>query len=162
MLVLLRLPQALASGKDQVGAVEQVILALHQTRRSELEKGKLVHAVVNGQLRAEMMAESEPHRRVVPADVFRDLLVRHKGVEQLPELTVDVFLRLAARQMGCDHLDAALLARTCLQPRFAFPPNGLFPEINSPSVARESADQMLRPLVHESPAQMRKTQQVCG
>ena len=74
--------QALATGENKIGRFQQLCLALCQFRRCVLERGQLVHAIVNNRDRLQMAAPFKHHRRVVPREILADIVCFEKLVEE--------------------------------------------------------------------------------
>jgi hypothetical protein len=158
VLLALRLVETLPAGEDEVGAREQLALALAERRRRALEAGEFVHAVVDGRERFEVARPSDRHRRVVPEYVLVDSLVGEESVEQLALRALRLFRAQAFGQARDD--DAQLvLAAAHVEARLALAVDRLFDEVDA-ALAREAAQKMLRPLVDEIPTQVRKADEV--
>ena len=161
--VLLRLVEARSAGEDDVGAVDQLLLELEQFHGRELELRKLVHRVEHGDVGIEMAREGQHHRRIVPGDQ-RAADRRDMSVQQALQRRFARVLRHAFRQVRNDDPDVGRVLRLANLEVGRFlraDVDRLFP-VDDVHLAGEAAHQMLRPLEHEVPPQVRKAQQGCG
>ncbi len=79
MQVALRAIQARPAGEDEVGPLQQRVLALRELSRRMEERGQLVHAVVDDRAGLEVAEQRQRHRRVEPRDrarMFREAPAR--------------------------------------------------------------------------------------
>ncbi len=159
MEMLARFVEGGATGQDDVCRFQQHTLALQQLRRCELERGQLVHAVVDERAGIEVLDERQRHGRVEPRQrLSEQARGQEVGDERLQRRhLVVVEPRRGHRRERREHLDTFGLANG-LQPGHALREDGLLDEedIELPGQPRE---QVLRPLEHEAPAQMGKHDQ---
>src|SRR6185312_7236900 len=80
--VALRLVEAVAAGEDEIGAPQELLLALEHDRRRATEGGELVHAVIDDGARLDMVGEGAAHRRVVPKDRPGDAVAGDEPVNE--------------------------------------------------------------------------------
>ena len=154
----LGLVEAVAAGKDQVGAAHQLHFALDQLRWRAAKGREFVHAVVDDQVRCQMIGERQAHRRVVPEHQLADAELLQVAIEQLA-LHAGCILPLATGGQPWDQHLNAVLFRAHFQPGLGvLGRNGFFVEEHV-VVAGEARHQVLRALVDEAPAQVREAQQ---
>jgi hypothetical protein len=154
----LRLVQAAAAGKHDIGRFQQRRLALHQQRIGEGEGGELVHAVIDDRDRLQVPRPAEHHRRIEPGDRRGRQRVRHEFVEQRLQRFL---LRIAVetrRQPGPERDDVVGGIRLVVEIRLAtIGRERLLPE-EQPSILREAPHEMLGSLGDEVPTEVREAE----
>ena len=124
------------------------------------ERTELIHAVVNGSNGIEMIGKRQRHRRVVPENVFLDLVLQKKLPNHLSHDRVDG--DLAAQSVGQVRHNHAH-ARVCFaqfEPHRSVSKDRFFDKEHA-SLARATRQQMLRTLVNKIPTQMREANEIC-
>ena len=145
----LRLEQAGAAGKHEVGARQQGRFALQQLPRRILECGQFIHAVIHDQIRVQGRQQRQRHRRIEPHDGivgWRDLA--QQGLQH-GQLVVVKTGRLHGRA-GLAH-GHVRRRRGQFQGAGPVVPDGLLDEDHAVEL-RQARQQLLRTLIHEIPA----------
>ena len=146
--------KARAAGKHQIGCLEQRILALEHLLRRVLESGQLVHAIVHNQRGVQFLQQRQCHRRIKPR--YMRLVVRH----ELPHQFYQMRQLLIMKTRGSD-------GRIGFQNRDVRRRSGSFEEavmlvesrfLNEQNlvVFSHPGQQVLWPLIHEVPTEVRK------
>ena len=153
----LGLVEAEPAGEDEVGALQEQLLALDQRRRREAERRQFVHAVVDHRRGVQMVRERPRHRRVVPQDRRAQLA---PGAELVQEPALGGLGRgrvQAVREVRRRHGDPVAGAQLEHGPAAV---DDRLLDVGDGAVLGEAAHQVLRPLDHEVPAQVREAEQV--
>ena len=151
MALALGLEQAGAACKDQVGPRQQGRFTLQQLLGRMLERGQLVHAIVDHQAGVQGRQQRQRHRRIKPDDGVvgrRDLA--HQRLQR-GQLVVMKTGRLHRRTRLADGHVGRRGGQ--LEPAGALFPHGLFDEYHMVEL-RQARQQLLRPLIDKIPAQM--------
>ena len=75
--------EARPAGDDEIGALQQRGLALAHLARRALERGELVHAVVDDRARIQSLQERQRHRRVEPHAIPVEAFTAHRIAHEL-------------------------------------------------------------------------------
>jgi len=146
--------QAVAAGEDDIRASEERALGIAKAGWRTRECAELVHAVVHRCCRREVRAVAQRHRRVVPRDEARRPMRRQKEIDERLDLVHPApsrHVRRADDDPGgiVPRLDAGLSDI-----------GAWFLDIENAARARSARQEVLRPLEHEVPSQMRETDEV--
>ena len=135
-------------------------LALAHLPRRVLERGQLVHAVVDDRARVQLAEQRQRHRRVEPDQVVVDQLVGEVAADHRLQRRELVVVEAAGldRRVRAQHLDA-LARRRALEIGRAAGVHRLLDE-DDVVVAGEPRQQVLRTLEDELPAQVREDDEV--
>ena len=154
VLDALCLVKAVAAGEDDIGGGEQVGLVPAQAFGGKAERRQFVHAVVDDRARPHM-ARDRPHLRgIEPQHRMGDAGQRQHLVQQARQRAVGFLGREGAGDARADGLDGGAGEGVELQIRqVVIDRDRLFPEDHA-AVGGEAADQVLRALQHEVPAQV--------
>jgi hypothetical protein len=154
----LGLVQAVAARGDEVGAPHQLCLQRAKRRGRAREAGQLIHAVVHGGDRAQVIRERQRHRRVVPEDEVADGVVVQHAVDERRLRGDAGGLVVGLREVRYHDMDAGMGLRH-LETRGAGAEMRFFNEENA-SLARKARHQVLRALEDEVPSQVRQAYEV--
>src|SRR5690242_11387196 len=75
MTMFLMFVQTMSAGEYYISALEKQLLASEKVGGRTLEERELVHAVIDGGARFQMIRKREHHRGVVPANKIADVAV---------------------------------------------------------------------------------------
>src|SRR5687767_12094056 len=75
--------KTLAAGENEIDALQKLPFKFRQKRMRAFERRQLIHAVIHGNYRAEVLRERESHGRVVPEDIFTDAVLFEEPVKHL-------------------------------------------------------------------------------
>jgi hypothetical protein len=158
--VLLRLVEARPAGEHDIGAIDEFLLVTEQMLGRELELRQLVHRVIDRDVGRDVLGEGQHHRRVIPGNQLAAER-RDMRVEQALQRRFPGFVWHAFGKVGNDEADVArVLGLADLQICRLFRPDGhRFLPVDDRHLAGKAAHQMLRPLEHKVPPQVRKAQQ---
>ena len=155
--------QRLAPGKHEVGQLKQRLFAAFQLWVRKFEVGQLVHAVVHRQHGAEVARLAQRHGRVVPKNVVGDGLRLEKLAQQLKLCLVGGGLvgEQALGQVRHHHLEPVLALfhfEVRLNKVVVVVKRVLY--VKHPAVLGKARQQVLGPLPHKIPVQMREANEV--
>ena len=152
----LRLPDRPAAGEDDIGRGQERGLARDQLGRGKAERRQLVHAVIDDRRGLDMGGDGPEHRGVEPQHRAADAGQPEHLVEQPRQRLFLLGRRPAVGDAGADRLDGGALEGVELEiGQVVAGGDRLFPE-EHPAMGGEAADQVLRALVDEIPAQVGK------
>ncbi len=153
------LVEAMAAGEHDVGPLHQFGFQRFEAGRRMVEGGQLVHAVVDDGRGVDVAREAEHHRRVEPQDRPPAALKRQQAVQHVAQPRLPGRLVPPVGQARAERRDALLGKGVMLEvgPRMIAGDRLL--EDEDPPILGEARHQVLRPLKHEVPPQVGKTDQ---
>ena len=146
--------QAVAASEDDIRALEERALGIAKARRRARESAEFVHAVVHRGRRREVRAVAQRHRRVVPRDEARYSVRCQKDIDERLDL---VHPAVSRHVRGAD--DDSRGVAPCFDGGLS-DIGAWFLDIENAARARSARQEVLRPLEHEVPSQMRETDEV--
>ena len=150
------LEQAAPARENEIGPLQQVGFQGLQRRRRVSEAGQLIHAIVDHRRGFDVAREGEHQRGVEPQDGALSAQRLQQHVEHLPQGGPTLFGIPPMRHAGPQRHHVLLREGMVLEEGAVMIAGDHLLEDVDPAVRREAAHQVLRPLEHEVPPQMRE------
>src|SRR6185369_10239154 len=148
-----------ATGEYQIGNSKKLGLPFSQTFRRVLERGQLVHAIVDNRQWFQMFGERQCHRRVVPEHVLLNVMIQDQIIDnQALESYLDFQVTQVTRQLRSYDIYSGIPSAQfhsrlgCGEDRFLY-------EKNTP-VFCATTEQVLRTLIDRIPAKVREANKI--
>jgi hypothetical protein len=158
MRFLLGFVNTVAACENDIRFFQKALLIFFESNGREFECGQFVHAIIYGYCGRQVIAEGQRHWRIVPAEIFIDLHYGNHVVNEIALALQDGAFFEPMLQVRHDHINVLYglvdlkLIGTIVKDRF-------FDE-EHPRILCKPAQEVLRSLVYEVPAQVRKADKI--